>query len=369
MAYLYGEDEELQSLYGPSAPAAPQPPPSARDQLRDLEVQGPPEQPRPKWWQRALAGVAAGAQGYVNAGGRVNIPQEQIDATTEGIMAPGYRRKLGEFQSRKEGLQQVASMERQDEQDAMRRSESEARIASEQAQMEAARAAAARANRPTALRAVTPPSTEEARLVRILDDPDALPEAKEAAQKRLEALNAKNPAAAPRETPTAATQRRSQEADAQGLKGRDRTEFILTGRLPKPPKPVGIPQQKPATRASFGAVEARKQRALAAAETRFRDARNLMLPEDLEAEKQRIQDGYEAEIEALGGASAHSDVSTWDKPATPPPAAKTPDIPPPPPPGAIAKYREKETGVVRRFKDVTPEEHADAYRKGYELVP
>lgn len=378
MAYLYGEDEEMESLYGgvpvPTPPTTSAPRSTAREELRALDIQGPPQAPNPKWWQRLAAGAAAFGQGYVNAGGRVHIPQENIDATTEAIMAPAYRQQLGQYQTRREGLREVAGMERQGEQDAMRRSESEARIASEQAQMEAARAAAARANRPDTPRPVTPPSTEEARLVRILDDPNATPEQKAAAQKRLEALNAKNPGAAPRETPEQATIRRTREADAQSLKGRDRTEFILTGRLPRPARPSSGGQPPRAPQSTFKTIEAEKQNALARAKVSldarlkeesldkgYANAEGKAVYDQIMAEHQatlqQIQDAYEAKIEAAGATATHSDVASWSaKPAAPAAPAPT------------ARGTVKMRAPNGQVKDVAPEDVAHYSRLGATVV-
>jgi hypothetical protein len=368
MAYLYGEDEEIESLYGrPPVPptTSPDPQSSVREELRATIAQGPPVAPKPKWWQRLAAGAAAFGPGYVNAGGRVHIPQENINATTEAIMAPGYRQKMGEFQARKQGLQEVAGMEQQDEQNAMRRRESEARIASEKAQEEAARARAAAAGKTTPK--VAPPSIEEkesqTRAARTktadelgLTDRDrkVYIATGQVPQPRAEA--------APRETPEQATKRRTDEATAQGLKGRDRTEFILTGRLPKPPKATGASQPKAASPASYRAVESNKQRSLAAVEAKFRSGD--LLPEELEAEKQRIQNAYEAEIEALGGSAQHMEYGTSPRPTGAPPTAPAPAVAG----GGVTKLKDPKTGQVRRFSGLSPQDLADAQAQGFVLV-
>lgn len=64
---------------------------------------------KPKGWQRALAGVAAGAAGYVNAGGRVKVDPGAVRNITGSLLSPGYGRDMQKWKD--EGIPIAAEME------------------------------------------------------------------------------------------------------------------------------------------------------------------------------------------------------------------------------------------------------------------
>lgn len=103
---------------------------------------------------------------------------------------------------------------------------------------------------------------------------------------------------------------RTKIADQMGLKGMERRDYILTGHLPKEFAPKDD-KTKRGTPAQFSGVESKKKAALDAAEKEYTAATKgtqSFMPgaketaqRNLEASKQRAQEAYESEIQALGG--------------------------------------------------------------------
>jgi hypothetical protein len=83
----------------------------ALDRLKGL-VNRMPVRQEPKWWQRALGGVAGAAAGVSNAAGRTRNPID-IGAMRESILQPGYDSKLRAWQSRVIPAQEIANIEAQ----------------------------------------------------------------------------------------------------------------------------------------------------------------------------------------------------------------------------------------------------------------
>jgi hypothetical protein len=97
---------------GPAGPAGPGP--GYQDALTKLEgLYGDyPQRPQPKWWQRALGAVAGAGAGWSNAASRTRNPID-IGAMRENILAPGYEQKLAQWQSRVTPAQTQAGIEGQ----------------------------------------------------------------------------------------------------------------------------------------------------------------------------------------------------------------------------------------------------------------
>ncbi len=113
-----------------------------------------PVNPAPKWYQRLGAAAAGGAAGYVNAAGRARV---DAGPAIEGILAPGHKRRLADWQGQVEtadaavqGEQQKAAAE---ERAQMIAAEGELR----KRQMVTAEAQLARANRAEQPPAPKPP--------------------------------------------------------------------------------------------------------------------------------------------------------------------------------------------------------------------
>jgi hypothetical protein len=146
-----------------------------------------------------------------------------------------------------------------------------------------------------------------------------------------------NPANPPKPTQEQIIAQRTKDADAQGLQGRDKQVFILTGKIERPQRP---PAAKTATPTQFRYIETKKQERLMKAE---KEAKKRIHGDpvkglegeppdavyaDLEREKQQIQDAYEAEIAASGGEPTHVEYDGQQKPAAPKPAAPAPKTQP-----------------------------------------
>jgi hypothetical protein len=323
----------------PQQDAAPEPPPLDLPATKAYEQhvqQGAPVH-KDKWYQRL--------------GHAVGLSDE--------ITHPTLSRQREDFGQRAGELKEVANIE-QEMADAQRKQAvAQAQIGSANATAEWRRAQQDRLNRPEQPKPLAPPSTEEAMLVRTLSDPNASPEEKQAARRRLDVLNSKPPAREPagrNRTPEDVLMDPNASPEQKSTAQR-----ILNQKLARRGR-SGDGQPPRASQSSFRIIESEKQRALATAEELFR--KGDMDEAELSREKQRIQDAYEAQVDAAGGTPQHMEYSPV-KPKTPTPPA----IPPPPPPNKVAKYRDKKTGEIRQFMGVTPEDHVDAYKKGYELVP
>lgn len=75
--------------------------------LRNISM-NPPPAPNPKWWQKALAGAAGGFIGYANAGGRIRPVDPS--GVIQAIEAPGWGRKLGDYQRQQQAAAQAAQI-------------------------------------------------------------------------------------------------------------------------------------------------------------------------------------------------------------------------------------------------------------------
>lgn len=76
---------------------------TAQQKRADVAAQQPTPQ-APKWWQRALAGVAGAAAGYTNASGRVHV--DPTGAINAAYGVPGQQRKMAEWQKQSDVAQQ-----------------------------------------------------------------------------------------------------------------------------------------------------------------------------------------------------------------------------------------------------------------------
>ena len=132
-SYLDDEDEDMPSylddsmgMMAPPAnspmgapPIAPQQTPTglpsidpskaiaARKAVADQYAAQPMAQ-KPRWWQAALAGLAGGAAGYVNAGGRVKVDPSGLE---KNILFPGLQRNTANWQKELEAKQAQADLE------------------------------------------------------------------------------------------------------------------------------------------------------------------------------------------------------------------------------------------------------------------
>ena len=71
-----------------------------------------PQLPQPKWWQRVIGAGAGFGAGWSNAASRSRNPID-IGAMEQNILAPGYSQKLARWQSRVQPAQAIADIEGQ----------------------------------------------------------------------------------------------------------------------------------------------------------------------------------------------------------------------------------------------------------------
>lgn len=148
-----------------------------------------PATPKPKWWQRLLAGAAGAGIGYVNAGGRTRPIDPR--GVTEAILAPGYRQKVSDWQRGVEEAKAAATGEgaKLQAQEAIERIRATQDQRASQAEANKARKAYYEhlMNQPP--KQPAPATTYEGRLVRDLDNPD--PQVRAEAQRKLDAMKEK----------------------------------------------------------------------------------------------------------------------------------------------------------------------------------
>lgn len=96
------EDEEPAGAGGGAAPVASAHGAPSSDPVyaRLQELAGDrPVRPKPKWFQTLAAAGFGGLAGWSNAAGRSRSPID-IDASTDNILAPGYKEKVKEYESK-----------------------------------------------------------------------------------------------------------------------------------------------------------------------------------------------------------------------------------------------------------------------------
>ncbi len=172
------------------APAAPAPPSAIQTAREHLATR--PEPPKPGVLKRIL-GVAAGAgAGYLAASGHP-LPEDMGQRAIENITRPGYREKLGEWSAGQQALERAAALEEKEQEDRMRQEQHRAQLGSYEASTAASKARETlyqrQMNMPS--KPTAPPSNYEEHLTRILNDPNATPEDRAGAEKKLQDLHAK----------------------------------------------------------------------------------------------------------------------------------------------------------------------------------
>lgn len=277
---------------------------------------------KPKGWQRALAGLTAGAAGYVNAGGRVKVDPQAVQNITGSLMRPGYRGAMEKWQD--QGVEAEAEM----------------RGATRDYQIESAQQKAGIDDRRATAYEEAQGSTRalnEKRAKKLDEEEWSISPRgthmynRKGEYKALDGIPAPAP---PRETPSEATARKAKEAvEVLGMQaGTDDFKAYMGDkaaleRIRAKNRPAkagrGAAKEKRGTLGQFSGVEDKKQARLKIAE----DAHLKRVEKDsakydeslriLEADKQRIMDGYDAGVESLGG----SVVPRTAAPAAPQPAA------------------------------------------------
>lgn len=279
---------------------------------------------QPKAWQRALAGAANFGAGYVNAGGRVKVDPRAMESINSSLLRPGYNRDMSKWSE--EGAK-IGS-----EVDAAGR-DMQVESAQAKARLDAQRADAYGKTQASS------ESLNRRREAKLDEDPwmasstgHTLYKKGTGETKTIEPPKDPGPV---KETPKeAATRRAAEVSESTVLTPEQKESYRLTGKIPAPPRPIrggGAGKPRMGTPGQSRQVEKDKATALAVAERahikRIKDGTtesdSLAI---LENEKQRIMDGYDAGVEALGGTV----VPRGQKPAEKQPAAP------------VAKYTEQQ---------------------------
>lgn len=275
---------------------------------------------KPNKWQRLAAAAANFGAGYVNMGGRTRVDSGALNTLNNELLRPGYTRAMQDWKDQGAGVDaEVEGTRAQAQIDmASQRAETDRQRAEAYARSQEAIAAErqARMNRPTSKYINTAKgafNTETGQYVETPKDPGPV-----------------------KETPAEARIRRREEASAmKHLTDEQRETYELTGKIPAKPRPSGGKgggggKPRVGTPGQFRGVEKEKQVALSKAEAAYRkiandpsigDTEKAAALAELEAEKARIMDAYDAGVETLGGSVLPRGGGKKSK--TPPAGAKT----------------------------------------------
>lgn len=298
------------------------------------------------------------------------------------LMHPKYTHQVREYGQKVEELSALKKLEDQDAENERRRAVAEAQINSNAARTETAKKQGA---------------LYEGQLAK-LSAPDAdkyinVGNGQVFNASKGEYIPNPNAPKSTKESPSEARVRRTQEADDQGLRGRDRQEYILTGRMPRL-QAAGGGGREPDHTSAFRMIEAAKAKALRDAEDdakkevlelkqnyRFMtngepDLSKLRPAEEavyaaLEKKKQQIQNDYEGQVSAVGGNPSHFEYPAQAPSPAPKPAARPQQAQAPAQQAAPAKpvrILNPKTGETRSFDSLTPDAIADAKRQGFQVL-
>lgn len=155
-------------------------------------LKAPPQEPKPKWYNRLGAAAVGAAGGYLQATGKrgLQVDQKVIDSGAEAALRPGYAGKMRSWQERVSQLKDAALAESMQTKDEREAEQHKAVIARSAADTEAAKARGDYYRRRPSTPPPTVPRTYEAHLVDLLKSGN--PEQQADAQKKLDELNKKN---------------------------------------------------------------------------------------------------------------------------------------------------------------------------------